>query len=118
MLNKELIQRIEKFVQSIPPHKGEVYLDRYFKKLQAETELQGYRIIGTSVKLNMLSADIKYKDIWYRISLVHDDEKYSSIQILNQEDFTDVYSFGWVNQMEVMIKLQNRGQNTPCVTSE
>ena len=105
MLNKELLQRLETFSSKITPDKGELYIEKYLKKLQSETEIQDYRMIGTSVKLGMLSMDIKYKDEWYRVSLVHTNNKFYSIQVISHEDFTDVYMNSWVNQMALKLSI-------------
>jgi hypothetical protein len=105
MLSKELLQRLETFTSRITPDKGENYIEKYLKKLQSETEIQDYRMVGTSIKVGMLSMDIKYKDEWYRVSLLYTNNKFYSIQVISHEDFTDVYMNSWVNQMALKLEI-------------
>ena len=99
MLNQETIQRLTRFASKVSYDKSDIYLEKFLKKLNAEDAIQGYRVIGKSIKANLLSLDIKQTE-WYRVCFYYNiDGTLAKTDILNQEDLRDIFSA--LNQVQV-----------------
>ena len=92
MLNQETIQRLIDFASKVSYDKSDIYLEKFLKKLNAEGTIQGYRVVGRSIKINLLSLDIKQTE-WYRVCFYYDiNGTLTKTNILNQEDLRDIFS--------------------------
>ena len=60
MLNQETIQRLTRFASKVSYDKSDIYLEKFLKKLNAEDAIQGYRVIGKSIKANLFQISVNY----------------------------------------------------------
>lgn len=94
MISKELLQRIESFFQKLPAN--DTLVEKYFRKLKSEKEIQGYKVLGIGKTVNVISADICFKDDWYRLAISFHENKIIGLTIINQSDLEDFYSNQWL----------------------
>lgn len=96
MIEKELLNRMINFLEKIPPTRTD-FLEKYLEKLRSENAIGGYRFIGTSRKIDMISANVQYKGYWYRISFYTDRnmESFEGLAIINHDDDSDNYLKMW-----------------------
>lgn len=101
MISKELLERIKKFFQKLPADDSMV--EKYFRKLKSEKEIQDYKVLGIGKIVNTISADICFKDDWYRLSIPYFENKITGITIINQSDLEDFYSNNWITSVNTVV---------------
>lgn len=98
MLSRDLLERIIKMLSKMPVR--EDFVEKYLKKLNSEGEIQDYKVLGLSDKMNRFVAEVKFKSDWYRMGIdyainpITKEERFVNLQLVNHDpnEYTDVFS--------------------------
>lgn len=98
MISKDLIDRMTNMLGKMPVR--EDYLEKYFKKLKSEGEIQDYKYLGMSDKIDRFVMEVKFKSDWYRMGIEYEpktqnnEARFMNIQVVNHNpyEYSDVLS--------------------------